>query len=214
MNQSSPAPPTSPAGKSLWRLFLFGMSTYLAIVVMLAFLQRTLIYLPSRASRIDSQDAGLPLGRVHTLTLRTDDDLELRGWHLLPNGQSAADPAECDEQLALGRPVVLYFSGNAGHRAWRIEEFELLTQLGCDVFVLTTYAVSAFGPGRTAVTALPPPPEPMLPKIKPSAISGELTTRSASKPGVDQFSRPVKGSKLKTPSLVLVQINSDRPPAA
>jgi len=135
MNQSSPAPPTSPAGKSLWRLFLFGMSTYLAIVVMLAFLQRTLIYLPSRASRIDSQDAGLPLGRVHTLTLRTDDDLELRGWHLLPNGQSAADPAECDEQLALGRPVVLYFSGNAGHRAWRIEEFELLTQLGCDVFV-------------------------------------------------------------------------------
>jgi hypothetical protein len=106
-----------------------------AIVVMLAFLQRSLIYLPSRASRIDPQDAGLPLGRVHTITLRTDDDLELRGWHLLPNGQAAADRTQCDEQLALGRPVVLYFSGNAGHRAWRIEEFELLTRLGCDVFV-------------------------------------------------------------------------------
>jgi len=29
----------------------------------------------------------------------------------------------------------LYFSGNAGNRAWRIPEFEVFTQLGCDVFV-------------------------------------------------------------------------------
>jgi len=135
MNQSFPTPRKSPAWKSFWRLLLFGLSTYVAIVVMLALLQRALIYLPSRASRIDPRDAGLPPGRIHTITLRTDDDLELRGWHLLPNGQSAADRTQCDEQLALGRPVVLYFSGNAGHRAWRIEEFELLTRLGCDVFV-------------------------------------------------------------------------------
>jgi uncharacterized protein len=135
MNPASPAPPKALVWKSLRRLLLFGLSTYLAIVVMLAFLQRTLIYLPSRASQIDPQDAGLPLGRVHTITLRTDDDLELRGWHLLPNGQRAANRAECDAQLALGRPVILYFSGNAGHRAWRIDEFELLTRLDCDVFV-------------------------------------------------------------------------------
>ncbi len=102
---------------------------------MLAFLQRTLIYLPSRQSRIEPQDAGLPPGRVHTITLNSDDGLELRGWHLLPAGQTATDLRQCDEQLALGRPVVLYFSGNAGNRAWRIEEFELFTQLGCDVFV-------------------------------------------------------------------------------
>jgi uncharacterized protein len=135
MNQVPSAPPRSTAWKNLWRLLLFGVSTYVAIVIMLAFLQRTLIYMPSRGARIEPRDAGLPLGRVHTISLRTDDDLELRGWHVLPSGQGAADRAACDEQLARGRPVVLYFSGNAGHRAWRIEDFELFTRLGCDVFV-------------------------------------------------------------------------------
>ena len=64
-----------------------------------------------------------------------------------------------------------------------------------------------------AVMVFPPPPEPTLPKIKPSAISGELTTRIVSVPGVFQFSWPVSGSRLKTPSLVLVQISSGGPPA-
>lgn len=135
MNQPSSAPPKSPRAKSLRRLFLFGLSTYLAIVVMLAVLQRALIYLPNRESQIDPQDAGLSPGRVHTISLETDDGLELQGWHLLPPGQSAADRKQCDEQLTRGRPVVLYFSGNAGNRAWRTPEFELFTQLGCDVFV-------------------------------------------------------------------------------
>lgn len=136
MNQpSSPPPPKSPGSKTLWRLLLFGLSTYLAMVVMLAVLQRALIYLPDREPRIDPRDAGLSPGRVHTITLKTDDGWELRGWHLLPPGQSAADPKQTDQQLALGRPVVLYFSGNAGNRAWRIPDFEVFTQLGCDVFV-------------------------------------------------------------------------------
>lgn len=153
MNEESAAPPRSTARKNLWRLLLFGLSIYLAIVVMLALLQRTLIYLPSQASRIEPRDAGLSLGRVHTITLRTEDDLELRGWHLLPNGQSAADRAECDAQLSLGRPVVLYFSGNAGHRAWRIEEFELFTRLGCDVFVFD-YRGYGDNPGKPSESQL------------------------------------------------------------
>jgi hypothetical protein len=135
MNQATTTPPRSAWPRNLRRLILFALSTYLAIVVMLAFLQRTLIYLPSRQSQIEPQDAGLPPGRVHTITLNSDGGLELRGWHLLPAGQSATDLRQCDEQLALGRPVVLYFSGNAGNRVWRIEEFELFTQLGCHVFV-------------------------------------------------------------------------------
>ncbi len=135
MNPHSTTPPKSPQLKTVRRLLLFGLSTYLAIVVMLAVLQRALIYLPDRESRIEPQDAGLSPGRVHTITLTADDGLELRGWHILPPGQSAADPKQCDMQLACGRPVVLYFSGNAGHRAWRVPEFEVFAQLGCDVFV-------------------------------------------------------------------------------
>ncbi len=135
MNQTSMTPPKPRWPRNVRRLLLFGLSTYLAIVVMLAFLQRAMIYLPARQSRIDPQDAGLPVGRVHTITLKTEDGLELYGWHLLPRGHTAADRKECDGQLALGRPVVLYFSGNAGNRAWRIQEFEVFTRLGCDVFV-------------------------------------------------------------------------------
>jgi len=135
MNQSSLPPPKSPRFNTLWRLLLFGLSTYLAIVIMLAVLQRALIYLPDREVRIEPQDAGLSPGRVHTISLTTDDGLELRGWHVLPPGQTAADAGQCDEQLALGRPVVLYFSGNAGNRAWRVAEFELYAERGCDVFV-------------------------------------------------------------------------------
>jgi pimeloyl-ACP methyl ester carboxylesterase len=135
MNQRATLPPKSLGPKNLRRLLLFGLSTYLAIVVMLAVLQRSLIYLPDREPQIDPQDAGLSPGRVHTITLKTDDGLELHGWHVLPPDQSATDRKQSDQQLALGRPVVLYFSGNAGNRAWRIPEFEVFTQLGCDVCV-------------------------------------------------------------------------------
>lgn len=134
MNQSSTAPPKSAWPRNVRRLLLLAVSTYLAIVVMLAFLQRTLIYLPARQASIEPQDAGSSPGRVHTITLTTDDGLELRGWHLLPPGRSASDRKQCDAQLALGRSVVLYFSGNAGNRAWRIEDFEAFAQLDCDVF--------------------------------------------------------------------------------
>ena len=153
MSLLSTVPQNSTAWTSFGRLLLFGLATYVAITVMLALLQRTLIYLPSRASRIEPQQAGLAPGRVHTITLRTEDDLELRGWHLLPYGQSAADRAQCDEQLALGRPVVLYFSGNAGHRAWRVDEFELFTSLGCDVFVFD-YRGYGDNPGSSSETRL------------------------------------------------------------
>ncbi|NLF69756.1 MAG: alpha/beta hydrolase [Candidatus Anammoximicrobium sp.] len=135
MSEPTLTPPESSWPKNVRRLLLLGLSTYLAIVVMLAVLQRAMIYLPARQSRIDPQEAGLAAGRVHSIALQTDDGLELHGWHVLPDGHAAADREACDAQLALGRPVVLYFSGNAGHRAWRIEDFEVFAHLDCDVFV-------------------------------------------------------------------------------
>ena len=143
MNQATTVPPKSAWPKNVRRLLLFGFSTYLAIVVILALLQRTLIYLPARQSRIEPQDAGLPPGQVHAITLKSDDGLDLRGWHLLPDGQSATDRKQCDEQLALGRPVVLYFSGNAGNRAWRIQEFEVFTRAWSATYSCSTTAATA-----------------------------------------------------------------------
>ena len=63
--------------------------------------------------------------------------------------------------------MVLYFSGNAGNRAWRIPEFEVFTQLGCDVIVFD-YRGYGENPGSpseerlaadaTAAGATPPKP--------------------------------------------------------
>jgi fermentation-respiration switch protein FrsA (DUF1100 family) len=102
---------------------------------MFSFLQRSLIYLPTREARIEPVDAGLPPGQVHAITARADDQLELRGWHVLADGHRAADKDACDMELANGRRVALYFCGNGGHRQFRMEEFGVLTSLGLDVFI-------------------------------------------------------------------------------
>ena len=110
------------------------LATYVVVVFMFHLLQRSLIYFPAREARIEPQDAGLPHGRVHTVTVRADDQLELRGWHVLADGRSAANRQECDGELAAGRPLVLYFSGNGANRQYRVGEFAVLTSLGMDVF--------------------------------------------------------------------------------
>jgi fermentation-respiration switch protein FrsA (DUF1100 family) len=61
--------------------------------------------------------------------------LDLHGWHILPTGEIAADQDECDWQLSLGSPLVLYFSGNAGNRRYRTLECDIFTRLGCHVFL-------------------------------------------------------------------------------
>jgi len=74
---------------------------------------------------------------------------------VLANGQAAADREECDRQLELGRPVVLYFSGNAGNRLYRTEEFGVFTRLGCEVFIFDYrgYGENAGSPTEAALAA-------------------------------------------------------------
>jgi hypothetical protein len=102
---------------------------------MLAFLQRALIYFPTREKAIRPEDSDWPTGQVHTVQLRTEDGLTLRGWHVLPDDVRAADAAACDEELRSDRPLVIYFSGNAGHRGFRGREVGMLTSLGVHVFL-------------------------------------------------------------------------------
>jgi pimeloyl-ACP methyl ester carboxylesterase len=109
--------------------------TYIVIVLMFGALQRSLIYLPTREARIEPREAGLPRGQTHTVTVSVNDQLELRGWHVLADGRSAENRDECDQELAAGRRVALYYSGNAANRRYRVSEFSVLTSLGVDVFI-------------------------------------------------------------------------------
>jgi dienelactone hydrolase len=96
---------------------------------------RSRTYFPVQADDLSPQRLQLPANRVHAITLETDDGLTLKGWHLLADGTSAADRAECDRELSAGRPLALYFPGNSGHRGDRLAEAGLVTRTGADVFL-------------------------------------------------------------------------------
>jgi len=102
---------------------------------MLAFLQRSMIYHPARDNRIEPADAELPTGRVHSITTQADDGVLLHGWHFLPTHQRATTAQACDRELASARWLVLYFSGNAANRRYRVPEVSLLTETHAHVFL-------------------------------------------------------------------------------
>lgn len=102
---------------------------------MLAAFQRSLIYIPFAVKSLPANQAGLGTGRAHDVTLRTEDDLDLRGWLVLAKSCVASTDEQVTAELAKGRPVVLYFGGNAANRAYRRSEIEVLTGAGADVLI-------------------------------------------------------------------------------
>jgi hypothetical protein len=102
---------------------------------MLPELIRKLTYFPARADNLLPQSLRLPADKIHAIQLKTDDGLTLNGWHFLASGCSADDRAGCDRTLAEGRPLVLFFSGNGGHRGYRVPEAGVLTRAGAHVFL-------------------------------------------------------------------------------
>lgn len=147
MNDPSESEPARGGGRLLLRVGLVGLVAYLVMIAMLAVLQRSLTYFPVRASAIDPADSGLPPGQVHAIQMAAADGLQLHGWHVLPLGESADTAEQARRQLGDQRPVVLYFSGNGGNRAYRGEEFQLLAAAGCHVLVFD-YRGYAENPGR------------------------------------------------------------------
>lgn len=118
------------------RGLLIATGVYLAMLLMLTLLQRSLIYMPTRQAPIETREAGLPAGRVHDIVVPAADGQSLHGWHFLPANSPAHTDAECDRLLAKASWVVLYFSGNAGHRGYRAAEADLLNRLDCHVFLV------------------------------------------------------------------------------
>jgi hypothetical protein len=102
---------------------------------MLPELIRKLTYFPAHADDLSPRRLRLPTDKIHAIQLQTDDGLTLNGWHFLASGCSADDRAGCDRELANARPVVLFFSGNGGHRGYRVPEAGVLTRAGAHVFL-------------------------------------------------------------------------------
>jgi fermentation-respiration switch protein FrsA (DUF1100 family) len=130
--------PASASSQPAWRRWLrrflvFLAIPYLAIAALLAYFQRSLIYVPTSAPSLPPSLAILPGVTVEGVVARTEDGLALHGWWLTANSESTR-PGDATNRENTGQtPLVLYFCGNAGHRAYRLGEFDLLTTKGADV---------------------------------------------------------------------------------
>ncbi len=102
---------------------------------MLAAFQRSLIYQPFAAKSLPAIHAGFGTGRVLDVLVRTEDRLDLCGWLILAKGEVASSDEQFATELAKGRPVVLYFGGNAANRSYRMLEVQVLTEAGADVLI-------------------------------------------------------------------------------
>jgi fermentation-respiration switch protein FrsA (DUF1100 family) len=139
----------------LRRIVLQVLVAYVMVVALLGFFQRSLMYFPSRAERIDPAEAGLPDGAVHDIAFSTADGLTLHGWHVLVGGSECATPAECDRHLRDGRLVVLHFHGNGGDRRLRTEDAHIFGTAGADTFLIDYrgYGENPGAPSEKGLTA-------------------------------------------------------------
>jgi fermentation-respiration switch protein FrsA (DUF1100 family) len=126
---------------------MLGAVVYMMCTLMLALVQRSLIYFPTRAAAVLPADAGLPSDRVSAVQITSEDGLTLHGWHVLPPGRGTETFGAADSVPSATGAVILYFSGNAGHRGYRGDELRTLADLDAQVF-LFDYRGYGENPGR------------------------------------------------------------------
>lgn len=93
---------------------------YLAAVVALYLLQRSLLYPIPQAERTSPSAAGFP--EAEEIVAETADGEHVILWHVPPKA---------------GRPVVLFFHGNGDILAWRVPRFRALTSDGTGLVALS-----------------------------------------------------------------------------
>lgn len=116
-----------------WLRIIFVL--WVLVISMFAVFQRSLIYVPQRVPVVNPQEFGWLAEQCQTIEVAAADGIALHGWLILADDQTARSAADFDEQLQQGRPLVLYFCGNGGHRGHRQRSVRTLTKLGCDVAI-------------------------------------------------------------------------------
>src|SRR5215210_7644186 len=104
-----------------WKsLLIFFAVGYLGLATLMYFAQRGLMYFPDR-TRTQPAAAGFP--EATEAVLKTADGVDIITWHVPPRDE---------------RPVWLYFHGNGGALAYRVDRFRALTAQG-DGLVAVSY---------------------------------------------------------------------------
>lgn len=113
-------------GQNFLNILITAVLCYLAFVAYLYFAQRRMMYFPD-VTRPDA--AGIP--GVEVITVHTDDNLDLQGWHF---------PAKP------GRPLIVYFHGNASNIVNRLPKIAGYVNSGYGV-LLAEYRGYGGNPG-------------------------------------------------------------------
>src|SRR5215468_4642851 len=108
-----------------------GVATYMTILALLFFLQRSLLYAPDRR-RPNLADAGLAPA-MRAIELVTADGLRLLAWYQTPAANAG--------------PLLLYLHGNAGHIGDRGERVRPYFDAGFGV-LLVEFRGYGGNPGR------------------------------------------------------------------
>ena len=134
VNPASPDTAKRKATSRTWRFFLSSLRIVLLLLMMLAWFQRSLIYHPAKVKELPAAGSHLTHA-VFDVTVQSHDELTLHGWLMLagqPQSELLVDPKPL---LKKGRPLVIVFPGNAGHRAYRSHLLHTFGELGVDAMI-------------------------------------------------------------------------------
>jgi hypothetical protein len=100
-------------------ILIIGACGYVAVVALLFFAQRTMLYHPT-TTRMQPAEAGLP--EAQEVVLDTSDGEKVIIWHVPPRDNM---------------PVVIYFHGNGEIVAWRVKRHRELIKNGTGLIALS-----------------------------------------------------------------------------
>jgi uncharacterized protein len=149
--------PTPAVGKSsrrrrVFRRLVLEIGLILAVfLVMLAVIQRKLVYFPSKEVPSVERAALSYAGPIIPVSVTASDGLTLAGW-LLPAGP-AAESTSPAAAVADDRLLVIWFCGNGGHRAHRLTDLAAIHSLGSHALIVDYrgYAENAGSPSEAAI---------------------------------------------------------------
>jgi uncharacterized protein len=116
------------------RLLFMLFRIVLILLIVLAWYQRSLIYQPTKSNQLAAANSSVPQAVVDVM-VASHDGLTLHGWLALAGQKRSAVPPDAKALLGQGRPLVIVFPGNAGHRMMREHLIQSFGRLGADVMI-------------------------------------------------------------------------------
>ena len=117
-------------GRWLRRMGLRLLLAYLGVVVMLAWMQRTLMYHP-RKGPVPMEQAEDLAPHLRECHVTAHDGIKLHGWMSLCEADSDIGQSQPLSKLGSeNRLLVVLFAGNAGNRLSRVSQLALYNEIG------------------------------------------------------------------------------------